>query len=101
MKGKPHKPDFIEVRVQEVVRRIKRKAIEHPNAPPSKIFQEEVSQMNDNEVIANIPQRNDIMRTISRIENRHRRVNPLNLEELNVVPPYTKTLDGQPTVLPI
>lgn len=55
----------------EAIRAIKRRAEEQSNTPPSSIFLEEISQVNDNEVITNLPQRNDIMRTINRIQNQN------------------------------
>lgn len=60
VKGKPHshEADFVEIRVQVVVRAIKRKVEEHYNAPPSSIFKDEVATVaNDNKVIMMLPQR--------------------------------------------
>lgn len=81
--------------MQEVVRGIKRSAAEHPNAPPSAIFRDEVANVNSEEVIANLPQRNDIIRNINRIQNRHRPNNPMTLQDLNIEAPYTRSLNGQ------
>lgn len=89
-----HEADNIEIAVHEVARSIKRSAQEHPNAPPSQIFIEEVFQLSNEEVIANLPQRNDVIRNINRIQNRHRPINPLTLQELHIQPPYSRTLSG-------
>lgn len=52
--GKPHlhEPDDVEIKVQEIVRVIKWTATKqnHPNAPPSSIFRDEISTLNDTEV---------------------------------------------------
>lgn len=96
--GKPHthENDNVQMKVQEVVRSIKRKAIEQPNAPPSSIFRGEIASVsNDNEIIMNLPQRQDIIRTINRVQNRHRPINPGSLEELTILAPYTHTIVGE------
>lgn len=52
--GKPHlhEPDDVEMKVQEIPRAIKWTATKqnHPNAPPSSIFRDEISTLNDTEV---------------------------------------------------
>lgn len=90
-----HEPDFIDMEVQEVVRSIKRKAADNPNLPPSAIFLSEVSSVSNQEVLVNLPQRNDIIRNINRVQNRNRPVNPNSLADLNITPPYDRTLNGQ------
>lgn len=90
-----HEADNIEIQVQEVVRAIKRRAADNPNAPPTSIFRAEVSTIANQEVLANLPQRNDIVRNINRLQNRHRPANPLTLQDLIVQPPYTTTKNGQ------
>lgn len=90
-----HEASNIEVAVQEVVRAIKRRAEEHPNAPPSAIYQQEVSQISNDEVIANMPQRNDVIRNINRYQNRRRPTNPRTLQDLLIEAPYTRTLNGE------
>lgn len=95
--GKPHyhEEDHVEIRVQEIVRSIKRRARELPNAPPSSIFQSQVSTVNDEEIIANMPQRADVLSNINRIQNRHRPINVRSLSELEIVAPYTLTTNGE------
>lgn len=51
--------------------------------------------MSNNEIIANLPQRNDVIRNINRIQNRHRPTNPQTLQELFIEPPYSRTLNGE------
>lgn len=43
----------------------------------------------------NLPERQDIIWTINRVQNRHRPLNPGSLEELNIVHPYTETILGE------
>lgn len=74
--------------MQEVVRTIKRKS-ELPNAPPSNIFRDEVSTVVNEEVLSNLPQRNDIIRTINCVQNRNRPNNPQSLDDLTIAAPYT------------
>lgn len=95
-KGKPHshESDEIDIQVHEVVRTIKRKAREMPNAPPSSIFRDEMATVSNEEVLANLPQRNDIIRTINRVQNRMRPQIPNSLEDLHIVSPYTMTISG-------
>lgn len=97
LRGKAHShvPDQIEIGVQEVVRSLKRKASEHPNAPPASLYRDEVAAVNDNVVIMNLPQRTEMLRTINRQQNRHRPTNPMTLAEVNVVAPYTHTINGE------
>lgn len=72
-----HEQDNIEIQVAEVVRAIKRRAEDHPNTPAAKIYHSEVSKIGNfrEEVIANLPQRNAIMRNINRIQSRRRSQN--------------------------
>lgn len=48
----------------------------------------------DEEVISNMPQRNDLMRNINRIQNRHRPINTNTLENLVIEAPYNRTKNG-------
>lgn len=89
-----HESNQIEIAVHEVIRTIKRTAEEHPNAPPSQIFANQVAHLSNDEVIANLPQRSDVLRNINRIQNRHRPTNPITLQELQIQAPYSRTLNG-------
>lgn len=80
-----HESDKAAIQVQEVVRAIKRRAQEHPNEPPAAIFREEVARINDEEVLANLPQRNDVIRNINRIQNRNRPLNPRTMENFEIL----------------
>lgn len=89
-----HEVRNVEIRVQEIVRSIKRRAETHPNAPPAAVFLSEVSNVTDDEVLSNMPQRNDILRNINRIQNRNRPLNPNSIQNLTIQHPYTRTLTG-------
>lgn len=80
------------------MRAIKRNAEQHPNAPPTAIFRSEISKLNnqtDEEIIMNMPQRNDVIRNINRIQNRNRPLNVNALEDLEIQAPYDRTLNGE------
>lgn len=94
-KAHTHEVNPVDIEVKNVVRAIKRKAVEHPNVPPSALYREEVVQVRNEEVLMSLPERNDIIRTINRVQNRHRPRNPVSLEDLEIVAPYTTTLNGQ------
>jgi hypothetical protein len=74
--------------VQNIVRAIKRRATDHPNAPPSSLFREEIARVDNEEVWANLPQRNDVIRNINRIKNKQRPTNPHTLENLSIIEPF-------------
>lgn len=90
-----HEASSVDIEVREIVRAIKRRAEESPNAPPTQIFIDEVASVSNPEIIANLPQRNDLIRNINRIQNRNRPRNPLSLQDLSIQPPYSKTLNGE------
>lgn len=96
--GKEHTHEIqtVEIEVQEVVRRIKRRAEEQPNEPPSAVYISQVSNVTNEEVLSNMPQRNDLLRNINRIQNRHRPMNPHSIEHLVIQHPYNVTLTGEP-----
>lgn len=81
----------MQIEVQEVVRSIKRRAEQHPNAPPSAIFREEVSEVRNEEFIMTLPERNDIIRNLNRIQNRNRPPNVNLLQNLVIQPSYDET----------
>lgn len=56
-----HEVETVTIKVQEVVRAIKRRAVENLNAPPSEIFRAEVSGIVNQELLSNLPQKNDVM----------------------------------------
>lgn len=89
-KAHTHEPDFADIRVKEIVRGIKRRAMDEPNAPPSSIFRDAVSNVTDEQVIATLPQRNDLIRTINRVQNRNRPINPQSVKTFSLKLPITE-----------
>lgn len=79
----------IEVKVLEVVRVIKWKAIQHSNAPPSSIFREEIATIRDNEIVSNLLQIDDMSRTINCVQNQHQPIHRVSLEDLTIIVPHT------------
>lgn len=90
-----HEPNHISIEVQAVVLRVKRKAEENPNMPPSAIFRAEVSHIRNEEVIANLPEKNHLIRNINRVQNRSRPANPVTVNDIVILPPYDRTISGQ------
>lgn len=89
-----HEAEKVEIAVQEVIRNIKRKASEHPNAPPAAILREEIVNVTNEAVIHNLPERRHVLRNINRMQNRHRPQRPMVLGDLEVISPYSETLTG-------
>lgn len=87
-----HEPDFYEIGVEEVVRGMKLRAAEQPNLPPSEIFRSGLREVVNEGVIANLPEKNTLIWTIHRIQNRHRPSTPQTLSDLIILPPYNRTL---------
>ena len=61
-----HEPEQAINKVNEIVRGIKRKAVSQPNEPPLKIIRDEIKDVTDNEVLALLPERRSLFRTINR-----------------------------------
>ena len=89
-----HEAEPEERRAEEVVRGIKRKATELPNEPPLKILHTELMNVNNAETLTRLPERQTLYRAINRCQNRQRPNIPLTVNELHIVEPYSKTLDG-------
>lgn len=77
-----HENRRTEIIVEEVVRGIKRKAREHPNEPPLSIVRTELAQVEDEEILMNLPQRRTLFRNVNRLQNERRPQNPRTLDEL-------------------
>lgn len=72
----------LKYKYKTIVRAIKRRAQNHPNEPPATILASEVEKINNEEFLCKMPRRNDVIRNINRIQNRHRPVNTNTLEDL-------------------
>lgn len=53
-------------KVRKIIESIKRKATEQPNRPASAIIREEIVNVDDEELLQELPERNTIKRTINR-----------------------------------
>lgn len=75
--GKPHthEADLVDIQVTEVVRNIRQRLEDNPNAAPAAVFGN-IAGIRNEEVIASLPQRAGLLRTINRVQNRHRSQNP-------------------------
>lgn len=61
-----HEAREVEGKVRKIVEAIKRKATEEPNRPPSAIIREEIVDVQDEELLQALPERNTIKRKINR-----------------------------------
>src|ERR1043166_6616176 len=87
-----HESDRSSVRVQEVLRGLKRRAEEHPNQPPSAVVRDELSAVSSEDVLMALPERNALLRTVNRHQTRHRPQTPTTLEDVEIRAPYDVTL---------
>lgn len=72
-----HASERVRIRVQEVIRDIKRRAEELPNAAPSSIYAAATQSIVDDEIVANLPKRANIIRNVNRIQATRRSRNRL------------------------
>lgn len=90
-----HDADFARNRIHAVVQTIKRRARSEPNERPLNIVRSVMANVNDHEVLARLPNRQALLRTINRMQNQGRPRNPRNLEELDIDRDYRQTISGQ------
>lgn len=65
-----HVEDPVQTKVQEVLRSVKRRAETHPNEPPKSIYRKTVDALDDMEVMMNLPERKNMLQSISRYQNK-------------------------------
>ena len=74
---------------------VKRKAIDEPECPPSKIMRDEVAGLDDS-VLSQLPERVNIAKAIRRVRRKELPPNPCSLAELGELPEaYKKTESGE------
>lgn len=97
---KPHSHgvDQGENEVQTVRRNLRQRAESEPNVAPSLLVQEVLNEVEDEEVLMRIAERQTLVRAVHRAQTRTRPRNPRNIDELVIVPPYSTTLGGEPFV---
>ena len=83
-----HAPEKAEIGAKKAVQRMKRRAEQHPNEPPDRILAMEIQDEHDKEVLANLPETENLRRYVNRTQNRLRPRNPQNLAEVEIVDPY-------------
>lgn len=84
-----------EIIARQTVARIKRRAEEHPNEPPTSIIREEVRNIHNEEVQVLLPERQTLLRMVNRNQNKNRPLIPRTLAECVILPPFNETLQGQ------
>lgn len=82
----------MEVEVREIIEKIKKSAQENPNRPPTAIVREELEDVDDEEILQALPERNTLKRKVNRYQNKNRPRLPEGLEDVVIKPPYDKTL---------
>ena len=90
-----HPPITPEIKAKEAVDRIQRRAQDHPNEPPQQVIAPELRNEHNEEVLAHLPEHQNLRRSINRMQNWSRPNNPADLNSLNIVEPYTTTIKGQ------
>lgn len=95
--GHPHShaAEDAEILMDRHVRGIKRRAMSNPNEPPAKIIDQELVSETNEEVLMRMPQRRNLLRSVSRYQNLNRPAIPSILNELEIIDPYNKTLEGE------
>jgi MULE transposase domain/FLYWCH zinc finger domain len=89
-----HEANPAENKSRELVASIKRKAVENPNQPPNAIFLEATENIQDEEVLENLPEKHSLFRTINRHQNKERPALPRTMEDLEILAPYDVTLNN-------
>ena len=88
-----HPPITPEIKA-EAVDRIKRRAQVHPNEPPQQVITAELRNDHNEEVLAHLPEHQNLKKSVNRMQNRSRPNNPADLNILDIVEPYTTTIRG-------
>ena len=79
---------------QKFYYRVRERAASEPNEAPARIIQGVVNEIQKEELLMRLPERQTMLRSINIIQNRQRPPLPRNLDELNISHPYDKTLRG-------
>ena len=91
-----HAPNPDQVRTQELVAGMKRRAVNHPEEPPARIIRDATFGQPE-AVVVGLPQRETLRRQMNRARARSLPQNPKSLDELDVLPDeYRRTVGGMP-----
>lgn len=93
-----HAPNQDAVAAREVVNNLRGLAAERPDAAPTLILRDELSQVTS-VVTAQLPLRSSLRRTMNRRRQAELPPNPANPQELNIPPEYRTTLKNEPFLL--
>lgn len=89
-----HPPNREEAEAENVIRRLKRAAEEHPEQPPARILRNELRNVPSG-VLAQLPERENLKKTMRRERRRYLPPNPKSLEDLEGIPDrFKRTLMG-------
>lgn len=91
-RGHTHEQRYAEV---QVTRTVRQRALQSPNLPASSVVREEQAKVRSEEAITLKPEIHAQLRTTNRYQNVYRPTLRRSLEELDIVPLYTLTLNGQ------
>jgi len=94
-----HAPNLEEVYALKVMTDIKRKASEHPEAPPAQILRTELQQVPAG-ILAELPERQNIRKAITRQRVNNMPSNPRSMNELHELPnQFKQTIAGDQFLL--
>jgi len=95
--GSPHShaPNREEVKGKKIVERLKRHAMQHPDAPPAQVLRTELRSV-PAEVLPHIPERESLKKTVRRSRLKGLPRHPTTLQELEQLPDRNRhTLSGE------
>ena len=92
--GHSHVAEHWEPAVRAIQNNIRRRAEEEPNAAPAAILDFELENISDDEIVINLPERMALIRNINRQQNERRPNLPRNLGDIEIIPPYNRTING-------
>ena len=88
-------PDLEKVRALKVIAKVKRHAIERPEAPPAQLIRDDLSDVGS-EVLSQLPDRQNLRKMITRERLKDLPTNPTSLKDLADIPvQYTVTANGK------
>ncbi|KAE8740703.1 hypothetical protein FOCC_FOCC013772 [Frankliniella occidentalis] len=94
-----HAPNREEVEAERVVSNLKRIASDHPELPPAQILRTELPKCSEG-VLSQLPERENLKKTMRRERARDQPSNPLSLAELREIPDrYQSTIAGEPFII--
>lgn len=90
-----HAPDVASVAVRTFLSQLKEYATNAPNEGASNIVRDHVATIDNEEVLAMMPERNDLRRTVNRVQNKTRPPLPKRINDIEIPRRYRRTKTGQ------